>query len=104
MRLLLGIFIGWALNAVPALALRMQTAPTFTETWDSNSISQLNYIIEQLRSITNGRYQVNITTSDPDGTVRGERGELILYDPGATESLCVNVDGAKDWDCEELEA
>lgn len=99
--LLVGLLIGWGLSPSRGWALRIARPPEFTE-WTPNTFAQLNQTLLDLWNLTNGRYQLEIATSDPDGTRTGARGELVLYDPGAAEEFCVNVDGASDWDCAAL--
>jgi len=101
-RLLVGLLVGMAMMATPALALRIERAPEFVPEWDTNRITQLNNFLLGLWNITNGLYQLDVTTTDPDGTRRGEKGLMILFDPGSAEELCVNIDGAKDWECTSL--
>jgi len=101
-RMLVGVLVGMALAAPPLWALRFARPPTFTE-WDSNTFSQLNDVLLQIWNAINGRIQFDVVTSDPDGSRRGNKAECVLYDPGATEEWCCNVDGATDWDCEALE-
>ena len=100
-RLLIGCLVGMALTAPSLWALRIETPPTFHE-WNSNTFTQLNNFLLQLWNVSNGKYAQDISTTDPDGSRRGTKGEMVLYDPGASEELCVNVDGATDWDCASL--
>jgi hypothetical protein len=97
-RLLIGIMIGMLLMATPLWALRTERPPEFYE-WNTNTFTQLNNFLLQVWNVINGRYALDVTTADPDGSRRGVKGEMILYDPGASEELCVNIDGSTDWDC-----
>ena len=101
-RLLIGMLVGMVLMATPAWGLRTERPPEFIPEWDTNRITQLNNFLLGMFNIFNGRYQLEITTSDPDGVRRGEKGEMILFDPGANEEFCVNIDGATDWECTDL--
>ena len=101
-RLFLGIVIGIAIAAPPLWALRIERPPEFVPEWSTNRITQLNNFLLGLWNLSNGRYQLDVTTSDPDGSRRGQKGEQVLYDPGANEEFCVNIDGATDWDCASL--
>lgn len=100
-RLLVGILCGCLLSAPPLWALRIERPSEFFE-WNTNTFTQLNNLLLGFFNVVNGRYQMDVVTSDPDGNRRGNRGELVLYDPGASEEFCVNVDGATDWDCAAL--
>ena len=99
-RVLLGVCVGIALSAPSVWALRIASPPTFRE-WNTNTFSQLNDVFLQLWNIGNGRYQMDVVTSDPDGSRRGDVGEAVLFDT-ATNRLCVNVDGAKLWHCVDI--
>ena len=82
-----------------ALALRTESPPTFHE-WNENNFSALNQTLLQFWNALNGRYTMNTTTTDPDGVLRGETGNAILYLPaGGSPQLCLNTDGLTDWDC-----
>ena len=96
-----GCLIGIVISAPPLWALRFARPPTFTE-WNSNTFTQLNDVLLQIFNVINGRYAVDVSVADPDGSRRCAKGELVLYDPGASEELCVCVDGALDWDCAAL--
>jgi len=100
-RVLLGMVLGLCLGSMEAMALRLARPPTFTE-WNTNTFTQLNDVLLQLWNVSNGRYTNDVVTVDPDGSRRGTKGEQVLYDPGASEELCVNVDNATDWDCAAL--
>jgi len=90
-------------SATEVNAYRPEQPDTFTDLTDSNQLSKLNNVLLQLFNVINGRYAVDVTTTDPDGVRRCTKGELILYDPGASEELCVCVDETNsDWDCSSL--
>lgn len=101
-RVLIGILLGMLLSASSAWALRVERPPEFQPEWDTNRITQLNNYLLGVWNVLNGRYALDITTSDPDGSRRGSKGEMVLYDPGASEELCINVDNATDFDCVAL--
>ena len=100
-RFLVGLLFGSCLSLPSALAYRISRPPIFTE-WTPSSFAQLNDVLLQIFNVINGRYSLDISTSDPDGSRRCTKGELVLYDPGASEELCVCVDGSTDWDCSAL--
>lgn len=88
--------------AVPAYALRVSKPQTINEI-NSNTLTVLNGILENLWYLTNGRYTPASTTTDPDGSLKGDKYDIIIYDPAAgNEEFCVNVDGSTDWDCATL--
>lgn len=98
---LLGVGIGMCLSAPPLWALRVARPPEFYD-WNTNTFTQLNDTLLGFFNVINGRYQVDVSTTDPDGSRKGSKGEMVLYDPGASEELCLNVDGSSDWDCVAL--
>ena len=101
-RILLGILIGLTLASSSAYAFRTQQ-PVIISEWNPNTFSVLNDILLQMWNLTNGRYQLNSTASDPDGSRRGEQGEELLW-TGTPNRTCTNVDGITDWDCVDLTA
>ena len=100
MRLLLGILMGMAVMAVDANAYRMRRPPTFYE-WNTNTFTDLNNALAEIHNISNGRYQLDVVTVDPDGVRPGDVGEMVYFDSG-TDQLCVNSTGAKVWVCVNL--
>ena len=102
MRCLAAFCLGWLLATTPVWAFRMSQPDVITE-WNENTFAQLNNALLQLWNITNGRYTPDVTTTDPDGSRVGSQYDVIIYDPAAGSSeICVNVDGATDWDCATL--
>ena len=100
-RLLIGIGIGLLLTAPPLWALRTERPPEFHE-WNTNTFTQLNNWLLSVFNVLNGRYAMNVVTTDPDGSRRGTKGEFVLYDSSGTGVQCVNMDNATDWDCATL--
>jgi len=70
---------------------------TFTNLSDPTQINQLNQTLTDLWDITNGRYHINIVTSNPDGSLRGIIGEIVLFNNSGTYYLEVNTDGGTIW-------
>ena len=90
------------MSCAPVHALRSSQPPTITQI-DSNTLAQLNQTLQDLWNITNGRYTPNAVTADPDGTLKGGKYDLLVYDPtGAGFNLCVNSDGNTTWMCVAL--
>ena len=101
MRLLLAFLLGIAVSLPwQAEAVRLAKPPTLADASPS-ALALLNTWLEDLWQLTNGRVEFDTVTSDPDGVRRGDRGQLLFFDE-ATNQLCVNVDGASDWDCVNL--
>ncbi len=65
--------------------------------FDQNGLVILNEVLEQLWDVTNGRYGLNTVTSNPDGTLSGKGGDMILYNASGTYYLAINVSGSKVW-------
>lgn len=99
-RLMLGILIGLALAAPSAMALRVASPPTFSREWDTNTLAQLNQTLVDFWNVLNGRYQMDVVTVDPDGSRKGNAGELVLFDSG-TDQLCISI-GGTSWKCVNL--
>lgn len=100
-KLTLGILIGMAICAAPAMALRMSAPPTFNE-WNNNTFSQLNDVLLSMFNITNGRYQMDRVTVDPDGSRPCSVGEMVYFDTG-TDQICVcAASSTKQWNCANL--
>lgn len=100
-RYLVGILLGVSMASWPVWALRIERPPEFT-TLTPESISQLNTTLWQLWNLSNGRYELEETTSNPNGTRQGNRNELIAYNNGGSYKLCVNVStapGGTSWRC-----
>jgi len=60
---------------------------------NEQSIARLNTILEEMWDLTNGRYQLNIITSNPDGSIRGNTGDMLLLNNSGTYYLEINVGG-----------
>jgi hypothetical protein len=96
-----GILIGMCLSVDVSWAFRSAKPPTFYE-WNPNTFTQLNGVLEDLWTTTNGLYTFNFTNSDPNGSLRGSRYEVVILDGVSTDKICVNMDGAKTWKCVTL--
>jgi hypothetical protein len=100
-RLAIGILMGMAICAAPVYALRMSAPPTFYD-WNNNTFSQLNDVLLMLFNISNGRYQMDRVTVDPDSTRPCSVGEMVYFDTG-TDQICVCASATtKTWNCANL--
>lgn len=61
--------------------------------FDHNGLITLNETLEQLWNITNGRYNLSITTVNPDGAVSGNAGDMVLLLSGGTYYLEICAGG-----------
>ena len=52
---------------------------------------------DYFQKIYNNINRLDIVTSAPDGTLKGVKGQPVLYDNSGTFTLWVNVDGNLDW-------
>ena len=77
-------------------AYRMPKPNKITK-FDEGTLTQLNNALEQLWDITNGRYNLNIVTQNPDGNMNGNVGDMVLFNNSGTYYLTLNTTGAKVW-------
>jgi len=92
--LFLGILISVSFNIY---ALRSPSPQRFTDFTDKSQINQLNDFLETIWNITNGRYNINIVTTNPDGNTKGDVGDILLFNDSGTYYLCINVTGSTIW-------
>jgi len=90
-KLITGVVIGFLLSAGAAYGFRM-AKPVPIQKLDDASLTQLNQILEDLWTITDGRYSLNVVTSIP--TTSASTGEIRVYYSGSTYRLYVYFDGA----------
>lgn len=76
---------------------RVSRPVKFTDLKDPAQMTQLNEIITALWNVTNGRYNFDITTSNPDGSLSSEAGRAIILYTGGNYYLEINVDGSTTW-------
>ena len=90
------ILILFLLLSSNCYAYRIPKPVPFNEV-DKNSIVELNNVLEKLWDITNGRYNLNIVTTNPDGATSGDVGDMILLNDDGTFYFEINVDGGTVW-------
>ena len=84
---LLGIFLGSFISI--ALAGKISTPPP---------LSDISPALQAyLKEISQNINKFQITTSAPDGTRKGVKGEPILYNNSGSFTLWINIDGDIDW-------
>ena len=101
-KVLLGVMLGMALTAQPLWALRIGK-PAVIQEWTPAAFAQLNSALEGLWNLTNGRYAIDITTTNPDSSRQGQPGESVIYNNAGSYKLCVNVStnpGGTLWRCD----
>lgn len=64
--------------------------PSPISKWDCPSFSRLNHYLHELWNITNGRYNLDALTANPNGTRQGTTGELVYATYGGDQYICVN--------------
>lgn len=100
-RFIIGFILGSVLVSSVTYAYRIPKPQRITD-FDQNGLVILNETLEQLWDVTNGRFVINITTSNPDGSLKGNVGEMILFNNSGTYYLAINTTGAKIWRSIEL--
>ena len=86
------IIILLVITGLLCLGFRAPKPPNFTKI-DETNIAQLNDVLEDYWNILNGRYTLNIVTANPDGSSRGNVGDMVLFNNSGTYYLEVNVGG-----------
>ena len=89
-RLLLGLVLGLLLSLPTAPAFRLSSPPTVSE-WNQSTITQLNDYLESLQQVVNGRYTMDVTTTNPNGSRAGTQGDTVFYSNGGSYKFCVNT-------------
>ena len=91
-RLCLGLLLGLLLAAPSAMAVRLPKPPTINK-WDESSIAQLNGWLESIWQLTNGRFTVDVTTTNPNTAPGrpGTQGDIVFFNSSGSYKLCVNT-------------
>lgn len=92
-----GLIIGLILGLVVSVYAYRAPKPAKITKFDEAALTQLNTDLENLWNLSNGRYSINIVTSNPDGNLKGDVGDMVLFNNGGTFYLEVNTTGAKVW-------
>lgn len=95
-KFIIGVILGSILTSGVSYAYRIPKPQRITG-FDQNGLVTLNETLEQIWDVTNGRYVLNVVTSNPDGSLTGNVGEVILFNSSGTYYLAVNTTGAKIW-------
>ena len=96
MRFILGFILGALLISGVSHAYRTGK-PVQIRGVSPSDLVELNLTLEELWDITNGRYNLNITTTNPDGTEQGDVGDVILLNDSGTFYLEINTTGSTVW-------
>jgi len=95
-RIICGFILGSLLVSGISYAYRTPKPQRITD-FNQNGLVILNENLEQLWNVTNGRYNLNITTNNPDGSLQGNGGDMVLFNNSGTYYLEINTTGAKVW-------
>jgi len=60
-------------------------------------VVQLNESLESLWNVVDGRYNLDIVTTNPDGNTKGDVGDMLLFNNSGTYYFAINTTGAKIW-------
>jgi len=80
----------------PCFAYRVSKPLAITD-YNARGLVIINENFERIWDVTNGRYNLNIMTTNPDGSVDGDVGDMILLYIGGNYYLEINVDGGTIW-------
>ncbi len=64
--------------------------------FDQKGLVAINDNFNRLWNVTNGRFSLNTVTENPDGSLEGNGGDLVLYNNSGTYYLEICV-GGKVW-------
>lgn len=95
-KLIIGVIAGSILTAATAQAYRI-VSPTRITDYDQRGLVVINDNFKKIWDITNGRYNIDITEINPDGTDKGDVGDIILLNNSGDYYLEVNVNGGTTW-------
>ena len=96
-KFLCGFICGAIIFSSTAFAYRAPRPHQMTMPWTDNQVVELNNILEDFWNIDNGRYTMDITTTNPDGNTTGDVGDAVLYNNSGTYYYEINVDGGTTW-------
>lgn len=99
-RFIFGVILGSFLITGVSYAYRIPRPLRITD-FDQKNLVILNETLEALWDLTNGRYNLSLTTVNPDGAVKGNAGDMILFNNSGTYYLEICVGGIV-WRGEEL--
>ena len=95
-KFIFGLIIGVFCVSGVGNAYRIQRPMRITD-FDQRNLVILNESLENLWDVSNGRFNLDIVTSNPDGNLKGDVGDMILFNNSGTYYLCINTTGVKIW-------
>jgi len=99
-KILVGIIIGFMISGV-SYAYRVSKPNRITD-FDQRGLVIVNDNFEKLWDITNGRYSLDIVTTNPDGATKGDVGDILLLSTGGNFYLEINTNGGTQWNGVQL--
>lgn len=91
-----GLIVGLCIFSGIAYGYRISKPQRITD-FDQRGLVIVNENFERLWDITNGRYALDIVISNPDGSLKGDVGDMLLFNDSGTYYLEINTTGAKIW-------
>lgn len=95
-KFVLGFILGSLLISGISYAYRAPKPQRITA-FDENNLVVINEVLENLWNVSNGRFSLDIVTSNPDGSKKGDIGDMLLFNNSGTYYLAINTTGAKIW-------
>jgi hypothetical protein len=92
MRFILGFILGSILISGISYGYRIPKPLRITD-FDQKGLVTLNDNLEKLWDLTNGRFNLDIVTSNPDGSLTGDVGDMLLFNNSGTYYLEICVGG-----------
>ena len=89
------IIIGSICSVISIAYCYRISKPARITAFDDNNLVTVNQNFERLWDITNGRYSLNIVTTNPDGS-RGDVGDMVLLNSTGTYYLEICT-GTNTW-------
>jgi len=94
-RFISGLIIGLFISGI-AYGYRIAKPQRITD-FDQRGLIVANENFERLWQLTNGRFNLDIVTVNPDGNTKGDVGDMLLFNNSGTYYLAINTTGAKVW-------
>src|SRR3990167_5699233 len=101
MRRILLVMLGVLLVSTTSWAMRTKRPQTFTDLNDTNQLAELNQVLAETWSLTNGRYTLENLTTNPQDVRKGVKGDLVYATFGGNDHLCINTSfpAGLNWTC-----
>ena len=87
----LGLIIAVGINV---FAYRIQNPPNI---YSEQDFTALNNFLDEIWKVTDGRYNLDVVTVNPDGNTKGDTGDMLLYNNSGTFYLEINTNSTTVW-------